>query len=100
MDLKRKFTEADVCRMIRVDQMEVDRKYPIIKAKRVYTKFGESVLLTIVDSTVKLVKVFFPKTYSSLFTAQDIESMKSKIVQLNLIYKGTCLNTNSHKLAI
>lgn len=97
MDLK-KFIEAEDCDVMKVDQMVVNRKYPIIRAKRVNTKFGETILLTTKDYSEQLVKVFLSNRYSSLFTDEDIESINSKRVQLNLIYKATCLNKKSHKL--
>jgi len=98
MDLKRKFLEAKDCDVIKVEQMAIDRKYPIVRAKRVNTRFGGTVLLTIEDSPEQLVKVFLPNRYSVLFNDDDIECISSKCVQLHLIYKGTCQNTKSHKL--
>ena len=100
MDLKRKFLEAEDCDVIKVDQMLVNRKYPIVRAKLVNTKFGETVLLTIENSSERLVKVFLSNKYSVLFTDEDIESLNSKSAQLNLIYKGTFLNTKYHNLGI
>ena len=55
MDLKLKFVEADVCDVIKVNQMEVGRKYPISRARQIDTKYGESVLLTILGLDEKLV---------------------------------------------
>jgi len=52
MDLKRKFLEAEDCDVVKVVQMVMDRKYPIVRAKRVNTKFGGTVLLTVEDSRV------------------------------------------------
>ena len=100
MDLKRMFLEAQYCDVIKVDKMVMDRKYPIVRAKRVNTKFGGPVLLTIENSPEQLVKVFLPNRYSVLFTDDEMECINSNYGQLNLIYKGTCQNTKSHKLRI
>ena len=78
----------------------MDRKYPIVRARRVNTRFGETVLLTIGNSPEQLVKVYLPNRYSVLFTDDDMECTNSKCVQLHLVYKGTCQNTKSHKLGI
>jgi len=78
----------------------IDRKYPIVKAKRVNGRFGATVLLTIGDSPEDLVKVFLPNRYRVLFTDEDIECINEKCQLLNLIYKGTCPNTKSPKLGI
>lgn len=47
MDLKTKFQAATSCNSVRISALEVERKYPIIRAERVETKFGQSVLLKI-----------------------------------------------------
>ena len=100
MDLKRKFFEAEDCDMIKIDQMVLNKKYPNVRAKRVNTQYGGSVLLTVEDSPEQLVKVFLPNRYSVLFTNDDIECINSKCVELHLIYMGICQNTKSHKLEI
>ena len=48
------------CDMIKIDQMVLNKKYPNVRAKRVNTQYGRSVLLTVEDSPEKLVKVFLP----------------------------------------
>ena len=60
MDLTRKFFEAEDCGVIKLDQMVLNRKYPIVRAKRVITQYGGSVLLTVEGSPEQLVKVFLP----------------------------------------
>ena len=80
--------------------MEVGRKYPITIARRIDTKYGESVLLTILGLDEKLVSVFLPKRYTTAFTEGDIEMINSKKVTLNLIYNGTCEKTKSYKMEI
>ena len=95
MDLKFKFAEADVCDVIKVNQMEVGRKYPISRAKRFPTKYGKSVLFSLLESDEKLVSVFLPKRYSLAFTDHCIKIINSKNMKLNLIYNGTCPKTNS-----
>ena len=54
MDLKFKFAEAAVSDVIKVNQIEVRRKYPISRAKRFDTKYGESVLLSILGPDKKI----------------------------------------------
>ena len=100
MDIKTRFQAVTSCSSEKICALEVARKYPIIRAERVETKFGQAVLLTILDSPMKSIKVFLPKRYSALMTDDDIEDIKSKRVSLNLIYKETCMKTNSYILAI
>jgi hypothetical protein len=100
MDLKKRFQAATSCSSVKIGDLEVERKYPIIRAERVETKFGQSVLLTILDSPMKSIKVFLPKSYSAVMTDVDIDDINSKRVSLHLIYKGTCVKTKSYISAI
>jgi hypothetical protein len=91
MLLTKKFQEAVSSYAIKISSLETYRKYPIVKAETVTTKFGPTVLLIIPDSQYNTnVKVFVPKLYSSVFSDEDIESINSKKVSLNLIYKVLC----------
>jgi len=47
MELTEKFQEGTSCNTIKINMMEVDRKYPVIKAERIVTKFGPTILLSI-----------------------------------------------------
>ena len=100
MDIKTRFQAATSCSSVKIGTLEVERKYPIIHAERVETKFGQSVLLTILDSPMNSVKVFLPKGYSAVVRDDDIDDINSNRVSLNLIYKGTCVKTKSYILAI
>jgi len=59
-----------------VSSFEVDRKYPITHAKRIVTKFGPTVLMSIRDTPFYTVKVFMPKRYGSVFSDADVEDYK------------------------
>jgi hypothetical protein len=73
----------------------VDRKYPIISAERVVTKFGPTVLTSITDEADRTVKVFMPKRYGSEFSDVDIEDINTAKESLFLVYKGRCDKTKS-----
>jgi len=40
MELTKKFQEAACSHAIRINSVELDRKYPIFQAERIVTKFG------------------------------------------------------------
>jgi len=61
MDLSKKFQKATTCTVIIVNSLEVDRKYRIVHARRIVTKRGPTVLIRILDSPFKVVKLFMPK---------------------------------------
>jgi hypothetical protein len=65
MDLTKKFQEAASSHPIKINSVELDRKYSIIHAERIVMKFGSTVLLSIKESPYNIVKVFMPKRYSS-----------------------------------
>ena len=100
MDLKTTFQAATSCKSVKISALEVERKYQIIRAERVETKFGQSVLLNILDSPIKTIKIYLPKSYSAVLTDVDIDDINTKGVSLHLIYKGTCVKTKSYIFAI
>ena len=100
MDLKHRFIEADVCDVIKVSEMQVGRKYPITRALRIDTKYGESVLLIILEGDGHSVNVFLPKRYAAVLTDDDIDMIKSKRVNLSIVYNGTCEKTRAYRLEI
>ena len=100
MDIKTRFQAATSCTFVKIAALEVERKYPIIRAERVETKFGPAVLLTILDAPIKSIKVFLPKRYLAAMADEDIDDINSERVSLKLIYKVTCVQTRSYILTI
>jgi hypothetical protein len=100
MFLNKKFQDAASSYAVKINTLEVAGKYRITAAERVNTNYGPTVLLSIKESQHNIVKVFMPKRYSSVFDDDDIETINSQKVSLNLIYKGICEKTKSYILAI
>ena len=75
--------------MIKINAMEMNTKYPI-RAERVTTKFGPTILLHIKETLYRIVKIFISKRYSSVIPDENMEFINSQKASLNLIYKGTC----------
>ena len=48
--------------------LELDRKYPIVVAEGIVTKFGPSILLSIKESPHNIATEFMPKRYSSVYS--------------------------------
>jgi len=91
MDLPRKFEDATSSQSINISELDMDRKCPIVPAKRITMKFGPTTLLSIQnsDSTAAL-KIFLPKRYSEVISDDDIDKINKNSIKLNLIYKVTC----------
>ena len=107
MALSQRFSDV-TCAIVHVSSLKVDQKYLIVRAERVHIRYGETVLLSIRnllgrsvrDLTPQLLKVFLPKLYAAVFQDGDITSINDGQIEWNLIYKGLCDETNTHKLAV
>ena len=106
MALSQRF--SDVACDVHVSTLKVDQAYPIVKADRVKTRYGETVLfsirdtqnLSVRDASHALLKVFLPKRYASVITDADISSINDELMHWSLISKGVCPRTNTYVLAI
>ena len=88
MDLTRKFQETTFNNTVRISELEIDRKYPIVEARLIDTKYGSTILLSTKDKGDNTIKVFLPKRYIAVFSEQDMTSINSHNVSLHLVYKG------------
>jgi len=78
----------------------MNKLYPIVRAKRITTKFEPTIFLSRIDSDAKIVQIFLSKLYGDVVSVDDMEKINSKAVSLNLIYKGICETYKSYFLAI
>jgi hypothetical protein len=88
MDLVKKFQEATCNNTVRISELEIDRRYPIIQARHIDTKYGSTILLSIKSEGGNTIKVFLPKRYGAVFSEQDLTSINSHNISLHLVYKG------------
>jgi len=86
LDLAKRFEEATVYASVSVSFLEPHKQYPINRAKRISTKYGLSVVLTLKCPDSGVVQVFLPQRYSDVMTDADMESIYSKEVALHLVY--------------
>jgi hypothetical protein len=100
MDLREKFLDVGSCTILSINKVELDKKYPIKHARRVYTMFGPTILLTLKDPVLRPLKFFLPRRYSDVFSDDDVGDKNSAKVRFYLIYEGQCAETKSFKLEI
>jgi len=100
MDLAKRFEKATAYASVSVSSLEPHKPYPINRAKRISIKYGLSVVLTLRDSDTVVIQVFLPQCYSDVMTDADLDSIISKAVALNLVYKGVCASSKACLLAI
>ena len=98
-NLAKRFDEATVYESVNVNSLQPHIFYAILKAKRIPTKYGPSIVLTIRISETRIVQVFLPKHYSEIMSDTDINDINSKAVSLHLVYKGICESTKAYFLA-
>jgi len=84
---------------VSVSELDVNRKYRILRAKRLTTRFSPTVILTVKNGEAAPVQILRPRRYSDVFTDTDIEQINSKAVFLHLIFKGVCPTTKAYLYA-
>jgi len=84
MDLAKKFEDATASASVNISSLILNRPYPIVRAKRVTTKFGSTVLLSIRDTDEQLIQIFLPKRYASVVSDDDISKINSRTKYINL----------------
>jgi len=83
-----------------ISELDVNVKYPIERADRLKTRYGETVLLSVRDTAAdRLHKVFLPQRYGAAFKDEDIQSINEGTVDLWLVFKGKCPKTNAYRLS-
>jgi len=101
MELPRKFQSATPSRSININELDTDRKFLIVSAKRITTKFGPTTLLNIHDSdSAAGLQIFLPKRYSEVTSDDDIDKINKNSFSQNLIHNDKCRITRSYLLAI
>jgi len=99
MDLGKRFEEATAYACQR-RLLGAPKTLSIIRAKRLSTKFGVSVVFTQRSSDTNIVQVFLPQRYSDVVTDADLQSINCGAVELNLVYKGVCESSKAYLLAV
>jgi len=74
MDLSSKFRTISACEQIKISALKQNVAYPIERAERVQTKYGETVLATLcAESPQTFLKVFLPRRYGVLFSDGELQ---------------------------
>jgi len=100
MDLAQKFDGVTCTTDISVSELYVNRKYRILQARRLTTRYGPTVILTVKNENSAPVQVFLPRRYSDVFSDTDIEQINSNDAFLHLLFNGVCPTTKAYLLAI
>ena len=88
MEFHSKFHQVSAIGTVKVRDLVVDTKYPILRAERVMTHLGHTIPLTIKNQTRYILKVFLPKRYARVITDTDIMFVNTNPEYYCLIYRG------------
>ena len=80
MDLSKRFEEATAYASGNVNTLEPHELYPIIRAKGIPSKYGRTIVLTLLIAETNIVQVFLPKRYGDVVSDDDIDAINSKAV--------------------
>ena len=89
------------CEQIKIGAVKQITPYPMERAERVQTKYGETLLATLrAESLQTFLNVFLPRRYAVLFSDEELRCINEKTLSLSLKYLGTHASTNSYILEI
>ena len=100
MDFAKRFAEATAYATVNIISLKINKMYPIVNFKRVTTKHGPTLLLSIRESEESIVQLFLPKRYCAVISDDDMEKINTKAVSLYLVYKCLCGTSKSYFLGI
>ena len=89
--------------IMHVRYLEAYKAYPIERADRVTTRFGDTILLGIRDRDTpdeRLYKVFLPQRYASVFREDDLLAINTGTATWSLMSKGRCPKTNAYQFSV
>ena len=71
--------------VVKVSELVVDKKYPILQVKKVKTKYDQQLLATISDDG-KTIKIYLPQRFVKQLTSAILDTINKGYT--TLIYKG------------
>ena len=86
-----------------ISELVVYRKYPIDRADKVTTRFGDMILVSIRDRDTPdqpQYKMFLPQRYASAFKDEHVQAINDGATIRYLVSKGRCPKTNAYQLSV
>ena len=88
MELHAKFLCESSIRTSKIRDLTINTRYPILGAERAVTHLGRTVILTVLEGTNTVLKVFLPKRYARVVSNTDIAHINMHPGFHYLIYQG------------
>jgi len=86
-----------------ISELVVYRKYPIERADRLTTRFGETILISIRDRDTPdqpQYKISLPQRYADTFKDEDVQAINDGAAVWYLVSKVRCPKTNAYRLSV
>ena len=100
MSLVQHFNEVTTQTTTKLSELAPNIKYKVLRAKKLQTKYGESVTLCLKLADDKTAWVFIPKRYICVFNDTEIENINQGHTTVCLEYKGVCSKTKAFLLEL
>jgi hypothetical protein len=88
MSLNQKVKEALSGLTLSVSALRHDERYKVRQAKRIETRHGTRVVLTLLEEDDRVIFVFLPKRYGDAMEDSDINDINSRRLHYYLIYRS------------
>jgi hypothetical protein len=88
MSLNQKFKEALSGLTMSVSALRHDARYRVMQAKRIETRHGTRVVLTLLEEDDRIIRMFLPKCYGKAMEDSDTQDINTRRLQYYLIYRG------------
>ena len=101
MSLTQKFRDAVSGGAIHITSLSEGTRYPVLHCKRVGTKYGDAVRLTVREEPDdNIVRVFLPRHYGAAIAEDDMAAINNRRIQYFLVYKGKSASLDRPMLRI
>jgi hypothetical protein len=87
MSLTQKFKEALSGLTVSVSALRQGTRYRVRQAKRVETRHGSRIVLTLLEEDDNVISVFLPKRYGDAMEDSDLHDINTRRLQYYIIYR-------------
>jgi hypothetical protein len=71
-----------------VSALHHDERYRVTQAKRIETRHGMRVVLTLIEEDDRVISFFLPKRYGDAMEDSDLNDINTRLLQYYLTYRG------------
>jgi len=88
MNISQHFRSVATGQNVRIHTLEINKPYQVLFARRLTTKYGPTVELTLKTDGEINAKIFLPKRYAEIMNDDSIEDINNGKKMYNFLYRG------------